>query len=81
MVRKQQNPSPRGRLVESGVPNETPTVHICQRGDGSAIYAVGRSLRDRRPGRVVLRRDCMGNRHLDGAPPTHQLPTNHQPTT
>ena len=55
-------PSPK----ESGLPNETPAVHICRRGDGSAIRAVGRgvppsrmvgrSLRDRRSGRPRLSR-------------------------
>ena len=33
-------PSPR----ESGVPKEDPALHICRRGDGSAIYAVGRGV-------------------------------------
>ena len=57
-------PSPK----ESGLPNETPAVHICRRGDGSAIRAVGRgvppgrmvgrSLRDRRSGRPRLSRPC-----------------------
>ena len=46
--------------------NEAPVVHICRRGDGSAIYAegrgvspscpVGRSPRDRRPGGPRLSR-------------------------
>ena len=33
-------PSPR----ESGVPKEDPALHICRRGDGSAIRAVGRGV-------------------------------------
>ena len=33
-------PSPR----ESGVPKEDPALHICRRGEGSAIYAVGRGV-------------------------------------
>ena len=55
-------PSPK----ERGEANETTPVHICRRGDGSAIYAVGRGVspsrlvgrspRDRRPGGPRLSR-------------------------
>ena len=55
-------PSPKG----SGEPNDAPAVRICRRGDGSAIYAVGRGVspsrmvgwspRDRRSGGSRLSR-------------------------
>ena len=56
-------PSPR----ESGVPKEDPALHICWRGDGSAIYAVGRGVPRPTSGRVALPRDRMESRHLGGA--------------
>ena len=40
MPRWRQSPSQKG----SGEPNDAPAVRICRRGDGSAIYAVGRGV-------------------------------------
>ncbi len=62
MPRWRQSPSQKG----SGEPNDAPAVRICRRGDGSAIYAVGRGVspsrmvgwspRDRRSGGPRLSR-------------------------